>query len=38
MVDGKPTLQNHMSRTTHVLKDGNKLTLGTVVIEVRIVH
>jgi hypothetical protein len=25
-----------MSRTTHVLKDGNKLTLGTVVIEVRI--
>lgn len=38
MVDGRPTLLNHMSRTTHVLKDGNKLTLGTVVIEVRIVH
>ena len=38
MVDGKPTLQNHMSRTTHILKDGNKLALGTVVIEVRIVH
>lgn len=38
LVDGKATLINHMSRTTHVLKDGNKLTLGTVVIEVRIVH
>jgi Ca-activated chloride channel family protein len=38
LVDGKPTLINHMSHTTHVLKDGNKLTLGTVVIEVRIVH
>jgi Ca-activated chloride channel family protein len=34
--DGKALLTNHMSRTTHVLKDGNKLTLGTVVIEVRI--
>ena len=38
LIDGKATLINHMSRTTHVLKDGNKLTLGTVVIEVRIVH
>jgi Ca-activated chloride channel family protein len=38
LVDGKATLINHMSKTTHVLKDGNKLTLGTVVIEVRIVH
>jgi Ca-activated chloride channel family protein len=38
VVGGKPTLINHMSHTTHVLKDGNKLTLGTVVIEVRIVH
>jgi hypothetical protein len=37
-VGGKPTLINHMSHTTHVLKDGNKLTLGTVVIEVRIIH
>jgi Ca-activated chloride channel family protein len=35
--DGKATLTNHMSRTTHVLKDGNKLTLGSVVVEVRIV-
>jgi Ca-activated chloride channel family protein len=34
--DGKALLTNHMSRTTHVLKNGNKLTLGTVVIEVRI--
>jgi Ca-activated chloride channel family protein len=38
MTDGKPTLHNHMSRTTHVLKDGNKLSLGTVVIEVKIVR
>ena len=38
LVDGKATLINHMSQTTHILKDGNKLTLGTVVIEVRIVH
>lgn len=38
LIDGKPSLINHMSRTTHVLKDGNRLTLGTVVIEVRIVH
>jgi hypothetical protein len=38
VVGGKPTLINHMSHTTHVLKDGNKLTLGTVVIEVRIIH
>lgn len=35
--DGKAVLTNHMSRSTHVLKDGNKLTLGAVVIEVRIV-
>ncbi len=34
---GKAVLTNHMSRTTHVLKDGNKLTLGTVVVEVRII-
>lgn len=34
--DGKALLTNHMSRTTHVLKDGNKLTLGAVIIEVRI--
>lgn len=38
LVGGKATLVNHMSRTTHVLKDGNKLTLGKVVIEVRILH
>jgi hypothetical protein len=25
-----------MSRTTHVLKNGNKLSLGSVVVEVRI--
>lgn len=35
--DGKAVLTNHMSKTTHVLKNGNKLTLGTVVIEVRII-
>ena len=35
--DGKAVMTNHMSRTTHVLKDGNKLTLGTVIVEVRIV-
>ncbi len=34
--DGKATMVNHMSRTSHVLKDGNKLALGTVVVEVRI--
>jgi Ca-activated chloride channel family protein len=38
MVDGKPTLRNHQARTTHVLKDGNKLTIGAIVIEVRIVR
>lgn len=38
LVDGQATLHNHISRTTHTLKDGNKLTLGTVVIEVRIIH
>jgi Ca-activated chloride channel family protein len=35
--DGKALLANHMSKTTHILKDGNKLTLGSVVIEVRII-
>lgn len=35
--DGKAILTNHMSKSTHVLKDGNKLTLGTVVVEVRII-
>jgi Ca-activated chloride channel family protein len=35
--DGKALLTNHMSRSTHVLKDGNKLTLGSVVVEVRII-
>ena len=35
--DGKAVMTNHMSRTTHVLKDGNKLTLGAVIVEVRIV-
>jgi Ca-activated chloride channel family protein len=35
--DGKAVLTNHMSRTTHILKNGNKLTLGSVVIEVRII-
>jgi Ca-activated chloride channel family protein len=34
--DGKAVLTNHMSKTTHILKDGNKLTLGTVIVEVRI--
>jgi Ca-activated chloride channel family protein len=35
--DGKAVLTNHMSKTTHILKNGNKLTLGSVVIEVRII-
>ncbi len=35
--DGKAVLTNHMSKTTHILKNGNKLTLGNVVIEVRII-
>ena len=35
--DGKALLTNHMSRTTHVLKNGNKLSLVAVVIEVRII-
>jgi hypothetical protein len=33
---GQATLVNHMSRTTHILRNGNKLTLGTVVIEVHL--
>jgi Ca-activated chloride channel family protein len=38
LVDGHASLHNHMTKTTHALKDGNKLTLGTIVIEVRIVN
>ena len=34
--EGKATMLNHMSNTSHVLKDGNKLALGKVVVEVRI--
>lgn len=33
---GQATMVNHMSRTTHVLRNGNKLTLGTVVIEIHL--
>lgn len=34
--DGKAVLMNHMSRSSHVLRDGNKLTLGNVTIEIRV--
>lgn len=33
---GQATMVNHMSRSTHPLRNGNKLTLGTVVIEVHL--
>jgi len=33
---GQASMVNHMSRTTHVLRNGNKLTLGKVVIEVHL--
>ncbi len=33
---GQATMVNHMSRTTHVLRNGNKLTLGKVVIEIHL--
>lgn len=36
LVGGTATLQNHMSNTTHALRDGNKLSLGPVTIEVRL--
>ena len=35
--NGQATMVNHMSRTTHALRNGNKLTLGTVVIEIHLV-
>jgi hypothetical protein len=34
--NGQATMVNHMSRTTHVLRNGNKLTLGSVVIEIHL--
>jgi hypothetical protein len=34
--NGQATMVNHMSKTTHALKNGNKLTLGQVVIEVHL--
>jgi Ca-activated chloride channel family protein len=34
--NGQATMVNHMSNTTHALKNGNKLTLGKVVIEVHL--
>ena len=34
--NGRATMVNHMSRTTHSLRSGNKLTLGRVVIEVHL--
>ncbi len=33
---GKATMVNHMSHTTHALRNGNKLTLGSVVIEIHL--
>lgn len=33
---GQASMVNHMSRTTHALRNGNKLTLGKVVIEVHL--
>jgi len=33
---GQASMVNHMSRTTHALRNGNKLTLGKVVIEVNL--
>jgi Ca-activated chloride channel family protein len=35
--DGKAVITSHMSRSAHVMKGGTKLTLGTVIVEVRIV-
>ena len=37
LVGGRAAMINHMSGATHQLRDGNRLTLGKVVIEVRIV-
>ena len=34
--NGQATMVNHMSRTTHALRNGNKLTLGSVVIEIHL--
>ncbi len=34
--EGRAVLVNHMSNTRHVLRDGNKLNLGRIVIEVKI--
>lgn len=36
LVGGSATMQNHMSNTHHALRDGNKLNLGPVSIEVRL--
>jgi Ca-activated chloride channel family protein len=33
---GQAKLINHMAGSTHILKDGNKLNLGTIVIEVHL--
>lgn len=33
---GRAVLVNHMANTRHVLRDGNKLSLGRIVIEVKI--
>jgi Ca-activated chloride channel family protein len=34
--NGQATMVNHMSRSTHPLRNGNKLTLGSVVIEIHL--
>jgi Ca-activated chloride channel family protein len=36
LLGGSATMQNHMSNTHHTLRDGNKLNLGPVSIEVRL--
>jgi Ca-activated chloride channel family protein len=33
---GRAQMVNHMSRSTHALRNGNKLTLGSVVIEIHL--
>jgi hypothetical protein len=34
--NGQATMVNHMSRSTHALRNGNKLALGSVVIEIHL--
>jgi Ca-activated chloride channel family protein len=36
LVGGVATMKNHMTDTMHTLRDGNRLNLGSIVIEVRL--